>query len=309
MGTPAFAALCLDRLLAGRHSVIAVVSRPDRRSGRGQQLRASEVKRLAERCGIEVMAPSTPSEQAFRDHLRELAPHLVVVVAYGRILPREVLDIPTHGCINAHASLLPRLRGAAPIERAILEGHDKTGVSIIRMNERMDEGDIILSAAVDLHSGVDGGTLRATLAELSAELLDEAIERIADGTAVYTPQDSSLATFAPPIKREEMRIDWSEDAAAVLRRVMAFRPRPGAFAYACGKRLKILSAELADSAPSTAEAGVILEASAKGLLVACGEGTVLVTSVQPEGRREMSVGDFLRGFPSTAPLLSFDVET
>ncbi|MFQ5351646.1 MAG: methionyl-tRNA formyltransferase, partial [Candidatus Binatia bacterium] len=211
--------------------------------------------------------------------------------------------------INAHASLLPRLRGAAPIERAILEGHDKTGVSIIRMNERMDEGDIILSAAVDLHSGVDGGTLRATLAELSAELLDEAIERIADGTAVYTPQDSSLATFAPPIKREEMRIDWSEDAAAVLRRVMAFRPRPGAFAYACGKRLKILSAELADSAPSTAEAGVILEASAKGLLVACGEGTVLVTSVQPEGRREMSVGDFLRGFPSTAPLLSFDVET
>jgi len=291
-GTPPFAARCLEALLDGPHPVVAVVTRPDRPTGRGMLERPSAVKTLALAHSLPLLQPATAKGPELRDAIERHRPDLGVVVAYGRILPADVLAAAPLGFINAHASLLPALRGAAPIERAILEGYRETGVTIMQMNERMDAGAIIAARSLPIDEEADRETLTSALAEVAAELLPETIDAIARGTATRTPQDESQATYAPPIDKHEAAIDWTEPAENVARRVRAFRPRPGAYAFDNGRRLKIL-----DARPTSAsgEPGAVLRAEDAGILVACGEGAVLVSTVQPEGKRPMPVADYLRG--------------
>jgi methionyl-tRNA formyltransferase len=299
MGTPPFAAVCLERLLRGPHDVRAVVTRADRPRGRGQELQPSAVKALAVEHGLEVLQPRTAKDETFQARLRELAPDVAVVVAYGRILPSAVIEIPRLGCINAHASLLPRLRGAAPIERAILEGERETGVTIMRIDERMDAGDVIAMRRVPIGATTDAASLRETLAELSADLLAEVLDQLAAGTARFTPQDEGAATYAPPLDKREAAIDWNASAESVERQVRAFRPSPGAFTFDGKRRLKILSATVVDDRPD-AEAGTLL-AGNDAMLVACGRGSLRIDMVQPEGKRPMSGADYLRGAAAPRP--------
>lgn len=299
MGTPEYAAVSLRRLLATRHRIVAVVTRPDKPRGRGQQLEPSPVKRVALEAGIEVLEPVYPREEPFLERLRALQADLGVVVAYGRILPRAALDAPRFGCINAHASLLPELRGAAPIERAILAGKTETGVTIMQMNEGLDEGDMLLERRTDIPADMNGAALREVLAEMSADLLVEALELFAahkDGgpEPLRRPQDNGAATFAPPLKKAEAAIHWKEDARTLGLLVRAFAPRPGAFAYDGKVRLKVLEARALDLAHDAAP-GTVLGVSDAGLRVACGNGVLEILTLQPEGKRAMSALDYARG--------------
>jgi len=298
MGTPQYAAASLRALLASRHRIRAVVTRPDKPRGRGQRLEPGAVKRVALQAGIEVLEPASPREDSFLQCLRELRADLGVVVAYGRILPRAALEAPRLGCINAHASLLPQLRGAAPIERAMLAGMAETGVTIMQMNEGLDEGDVLLARATPVPDTMNGEQLREVLAGLSARLLVEAVDSFAAAPLPRTPQDHSAATFAPPLRKTEAAIRWHEDARALWLRVRAFAPRPGAYAFDGTTRLKILAAQPlepdANTLPGTV-AGTVLGTSRNGLLVACGRGVLEISVLQPEGKRPMPALDYARG--------------
>lgn len=301
MGTPPFAALCLERLLASRHSVAAVVTRQDKPRGRGMELQPSAVKQLALERGIEVLCPASAKESGLLERLRALAPDLVVVVAYGRILPPELLRVPQLGCINAHASLLPKLRGAAPIERAILEGMSETGVTIMRINDRLDAGDILMSRSVPIGKDTTAGELRDVLARTAADLVAVSVEAIAAGSADYVAQDDEHATYAPPLSREEARIDWRAPAVRIGYQVRAFAPAPGAFTNAGARRLKVLRGEPLDEA-SHRPPGTILQARGERVVVACGEGVYLLETVQPEGKRPMPAAAWLRGSGAVSAL-------
>jgi methionyl-tRNA formyltransferase len=301
MGTPEYAAVSLRALVASRHRVKAVVTRPDKPRGRGQQMEASAVKRLAAEHGIRVLDPPSPRTEDFLSELRGLACDLGVVVAYGRILPRAALDAPRLGCINAHASLLPELRGAAPIERAILAGKTETGVTIMQMDEGLDEGDMLLARRIAIGDTTTGTELREQLAALSAELLVEAVDRFADDPASLVPQkqDHAAATFAPPLKKSEAAIRWHDDARELALRVRAFAPKPGAYAYDGSTRLKILEARAIEGQRSAAP-GTVTGATARGIVVAAGDGALEISMLQPEGKRAMSALDYERGVKSRA---------
>lgn len=301
MGTPEYAAISLRRLLASRHRVVAVVTRPDKPRGRGHQVEPGAVKREALNAGIEVLEPASARDPAFLERLRELEADLGVVIAYGRILPRAALDAPRLGCINAHASLLPLLRGAAPIERAILAGLAETGVTIMQMDEGLDEGDILLARSTPIPGTMTGEELREVLAEMSAELLVEAVDRLAEtgeAGSPRRPQNDDEATFAPPLKKSEAALCWGEPARDLALRVRAFAPRPGAFAFDGRTRLKILEARPREDR-SDAEPGTVLGTNDNGLLVACGGSVLEIVTVQPEGKRPMSALDYERGARSS----------
>ncbi len=300
MGTPEFAAVCLERLLGGPHPIGLVVTQADRPAGRGHKLRPSPVKELALDHGIELLQPLSVRDEDFIAAFTHAAVDLAVVVAYGKILPSNIIDCPRLGCINAHASLLPALRGAAPIERAILEGYDQTGVTIMRINQAMDAGDLLSSRAVAITADCDGGSLRAALALVAADLLESAINDIACGRAHFTAQDHTQATYAPPLSSADARIDWSRSAVEIDRQVRALRPRPGAFAFHDGTRVKILAGHVRDWASSLAPAA-ILPSDDDELAVACGDGVFVVEQIQAEGRRAMSAGDYQRGRKDAAP--------
>ena len=294
MGTPQFAVPSLQRLAASAHSIVGVVTQPDRPSGRGQRLRPSPVKELAQQLGIPVLQPDRVRSTEFLEQLRGLGPDIAVVVAYGRILPDTVIAVPPMGCVNAHASLLPRLRGAAPIQRAILAGDRETGVTVMRINERMDAGDVLCARPVAIDSQEDTATLGAKLSSLAADLLAEAVDLIAAGAAHWTPQDDRAATYAPIVRREETEVDWTLPAVDIERRIRAFRPDPGAFTVHDGARLKIL----AGTAVSRSDAGLpgsVEPDSPDGVRVACGSGFLILATVQPEGGRAISATDYFRG--------------
>ncbi len=309
MGTPPYAAVSLQRFLENSaHHISAVVTRADAPSGRGHKLQPSAVKLLARRHGVEVLDPNTAKEPAFVARLAEIAPDLGVVVAYGKFLPETVLGIAPLGCINAHGSLLPAFRGAAPIERAMLAGLDRTGVTIMRINERMDAGDVMLEQSLAITATTTGGELREQLAELSAGLLVRAVDLLASGEAVFFPQEESAAGYAPPIGKEDMRIDWARPAEAVDRQIRTFLPKPGAFTFVDGRRIKIIAADPSageavtekgkapmPSASKATPTGSILAADDDGMWVSCGSGLLHLRILQPEGRKPMSVADYLRG--------------
>jgi methionyl-tRNA formyltransferase len=297
MGTPAFACPSLEALLArGDDPVVGVVCQPDRPRGRGLAMSAPEVKRLAVARGLRVLQPERLSDPGFAAALRDLAPDLIVVAAYGKILPRWILDLPPHGCINVHASLLPRHRGAAPIPWAILAGDATTGVTIMVMNEEMDAGDILLSRSVAIAPEDTTGTLAARLAALGAATLTEAIDGLKAGRLRPTPQPTEGVTFAPRLAREQGRLDWSRPAAELDRVVRAFAPTPGAFTSLAGRLLKIHRARPEALQPD-APPGTVVHAGGDGIVVATGAGALRLLELQLEGRRRLAAREFLAGHP------------
>jgi len=294
MGTPAFACPSLEALLALPDPVVGVVCQPDRPRGRGLALTAPEAKQVALAHGVPVLQPERLRDPAFQQALAALAPDLVVVAAYGKILPRAVLDLPRHGCINVHASLLPRHRGAAPIAWAILAGDDSTGVTIMAMNEEMDAGDILLQRATPIGPDETCGALTARLARLGAEALVEAIAALEAGTIRPAPQPAAGVTFAPRITREQGRIEWTRPAVELERLVRGLAPAPSAFTTLDGEVLKAHRAALAPHAPG-APPGRVVVASPDGIVVATGQGALRLLEVQLEGRRRLGAAEFLAG--------------
>ena len=297
MGTPAFAVPTLDALCASGHSIAAVYTQPPRAAERGRKVRPTPVAARAEAAGIQVMTPASLKPEDAQTAFVALGAGLAVTVAYGLILPPAVLAAPRMGCINAHASLLPRWRGAAPIQRAIMAGDEETGVTIMRMDEGLDTGPILMAERVPIGPEITGGMLHDTLAALSARLVVEAIDALAAGTLAETPQPGEGATYAAKLEKHEAAIDWRAPAAHIERRVRALAPRPGAWLEHEGERVKVLAAERVAGA-TDAPPGTIID---DALAVACGDGTALrPTRLQRAGKAAMDRDAFLRGRPVAA---------
>jgi len=291
-GTPEFAVPCL-RAAARHQEVVAVYTQPDRPAGRGRGLMASPVKLDAIERGIPVFQPETLKDSAAQEQLRALQPDLMVVVAYGLILPRAVLEIPTHGCWNVHASLLPRWRGAAPIQRAIEAGDAETGVCLMQMEAGLDTGPVLLSQKTPISDTDTGGQLHDRLAELGAQVLADGLGLLRAGLKpVAQPQPEAGVTYAHKLDKAHARLDWNEDAAALARRVRAFNPWPIAEASLAGERLRIHGAvALADNQGKAP--GTVLAASKDGIDIACGQGALRLRVVQREGGKAITAADYL----------------
>jgi methionyl-tRNA formyltransferase len=293
-GTPEFATPPLRALLGEGFDVAAVVTQPDKPVGRSRsQLQPPPVKVVALEEGLPVFQPEKPRGPEFIAQLRELAPDISVVVAYGHILSKEVIDLPKLGTLNIHASLLPEYRGAAPIQAAIRDGLEWTGVSIMRMEPRLDAGPVILQLGTTVNADETYGDLAMRLSELGAAALIEALALIGLGAAKETPQDDALASYAGKIDRDSTRVDWSKDATAVSRLIRAYDPRPGAYSRLGAAEVKLFGARVAES--GSGNPGEVLSAGADGLLVATAKGAVQVAQVQPSGKKRMSAEDWLRG--------------
>ena len=293
-GTPDFATPALRALLGEGFEVVGVVTQPDRPVGRSRSTPVPPpVKELALAEGLPVLQPERPRGGAFVATLRALDPDVSVVVAYGHLIPEEVLHLPRRGSLNIHASLLPALRGAAPIQGAILAGLPETGVTIMRMTPRLDAGPIILQARTPIVDDETYGELALRLSELGALALIEALALADVGEASETPQDERAATYAPKITREMTRVDWARPAAEVARAVRAFDPKPGAVTTLRGAEVKLFEARLA---PDTRRApGKVVAVDEAGMVVACGDGAVRVGCVQPAGKRKLAPVDWARG--------------
>ena len=294
MGTPTYAVPTLDALLASRHAVAAVYTQPPRAAARGHRVRASPVAVRAEAAGIAVRTPASLKAAEAQAALAALGVDLAVTVAYGLILPPAVLAAPRLGCINAHASLLPRWRGAAPIQRAIMAGDAETGVTIMRMDEGLDTGPVLAAESVPIGPGTTGGTLHDTLAALSARMVVAALDALAAGALNETPQPEAGATYAAKLAKHEARIDWRTPAVQIERAVRALAPAPGAWFAHDDARIKVLAAEAVHGAHD-APPGTVLD---DALAVACGEGSALrPTRLQRAGKAAMGRDAFLRGRP------------
>jgi methionyl-tRNA formyltransferase len=296
LGTSEFSCPSLEALLESAHEVIGVVTQPDRPKGRGQKFAPSPVKSLAVAKNLPVFQPERVRDHSSLEVLKSLHPDLMVVVAYGQILSPAVLAIPPRGCVNVHASLLPKFRGAAPIARAILEGETRTGVTTMLMDPGMDTGPILLTAETSVEESDTQGTLHDRLARMGARLLGQTLEGWEKGTLPPIPQDPSLATYAPKIQKEEGRINWQTPARQLFNLVRAFDPWPGAFTVWAGRILKLFQprplAEEAKEAP-----GTVAQTSATGLRIATSDGYLLIRELQLANRPRMGVSEFLRGYP------------
>jgi len=283
----------LRALLSGPDEVVGVVCQPDRPAGRGQHLTPPPVKQTAIAAGIPVLQPEKIRTAEFLEQLRAWAPDLAVVAAYGRILPNSILELPRHGCINVHASLLPKYRGAAPMQWAIVNGDDRTGVTIMQVAEKMDAGDMLLQRETPIGPNDTLGTVHDRLAEIGAIALIDAIEQIRAGTVRPVPQDETRVTYAPMIKKEDGRIDWSRPAAEIERRVRAFDPWPSAHTHLHGKLLKISRAKVGRGGRPEAPGTVI--GIGETIRVACGSDELEINELQLEGRKRLTAGEFTRG--------------
>jgi methionyl-tRNA formyltransferase len=295
-GTPEAAVPTLDALVRSPHQVLAVVTAPDRPRDRGMELKPSPVKARALEAGLAVLQPRTLRDEPIQEELRGLGADVFIVTAYGLILPPAVLEATPHGCLNVHFSILPLLRGAAPVQWALIEGHDRSGVTIMRMDPGLDTGPIIEIAESPIELEDTAGTLEARLARMGADLLLEVLDRLERGEMRSTPQDDERHTLARKLTPDDARIDWSQDAHSIVNRIRAFNPRPGAWTMVGGKRLKIWQARVPEAAEKRAP-GSIRAAGGPGpaMLVGTGTAEVLVEQVQPEGSRRMAAPDFLRG--------------
>jgi methionyl-tRNA formyltransferase len=294
MGTPRFAGTILEALLARPDPVVGVVCQPDRPRGRGLAVEPPEVKTLALAHGLAVLQPERVRDPSFLDALRALAPDLVVVAAYGRILPRTILDLPPQGCINVHASILPRHRGAAPIAHAIMAGDQVTGVSIMVMTEEMDAGDVLLVREIAVRPDDTTATLTDRLALLGGEAIGAAIDGLKTGALRRMPQPADGITLAPRIEREHARLAWTRPAVELERLVRAMQPAPAAFTTLDGKVLKVHRAAIA-SAGETGTPGTVVAAGPGGIDVATGAGSLRLLEIQLEGKRRLDAAAFLAG--------------
>ncbi|MDW8106511.1 MAG: methionyl-tRNA formyltransferase [Armatimonadota bacterium] len=294
-GSGAFAVPALEQLQAAGYPILAVVSQPPKPAGRGMQLQKTPVHARAEALGLPVLTPARLRDPEFLAHLRALAPDLLVLASYGKILPQSVLEVAPLGNWNLHASLLPKYRGAAPIQYALLNGETETGVTLMEMTSELDAGDIYLQVAEPIYPEDDYGTLEARLAQRAAQLLVEGLSRLEAGTLIRTPQNHAEATYAPMLTKEDARIRWEEPAERCRNRIRAFSPKPGAFTYWRGKLLKLWKAlTVPDTLP--AEPGTILSVTPENFLVACGQGALRLLEVQPENRARMEARAFINGY-------------
>lgn len=296
MGTPDFAVGSLQALCeSGKHEILAVVTQPDRPKGRGNKLLQTPVKEYALEQGLTVYQPQKVKTPEFVELLHELQPELIVVAAFGQFLSKEILELPKYGCINVHASLLPKYRGAAPIQYAIIKGEKESGVTIMQMDIGMDTGAMLDKVVVPIAENNTMGELHDALREQGAALLLQVIDKIAAGTAVAEPQDNEQATYATLLDRSMEHIDWSKTAQEVHNLIRGFNPAPSTFTkLPNGKSLKIWGSKITDKS-STAAAGTVIETGKHSFFVACGEGVLEITEVQPESKKRMPAQVFLNG--------------
>lgn len=296
MGTPDFAVGSLQALCeSGKHEILAVVTQPDRPKGRGNKLLQTPVKEYALAQGLTVYQPQKVKTPEFVELLHELQPELIVVAAFGQFLSKEILELPKYGCINVHASLLPKYRGAAPIQYAIIKGEKESGVTIMQMDIGMDTGAMLDKVVVPIEENTTMGELHYALREQGAALLLQVIDKIAAGTAVAEPQDKEQATYATLLDRSMEHIDWSKTAQEVHNLIRGFNPAPSTFTkLPNGKGLKIWGSKMTDK-NSAAAAGTVIETGKHSFFVACGEGVLEITEVQPESKKRMPAQVFLNG--------------
>ena len=291
IGTGEIGVPTLRALQKSDHELVGAVTQPDKPAGREQKITAPPVKVAVAGSNIPVLQPSKIKEAAAIDRIRAFEPDVVVVMAYGQILPRAVLEIPKIACLNLHASLLPRWRGAAPIQAAIAAGDHETGITVMYMNEGLDTGDILLQRKIDILPTDTGGSLHDRLAELAPEALLAALQMLANGSAPRIPQDNALTSYAPKLDRKAGRIDWNESAEQIERKIRAYDPWPGAFADFDGRKLKVFTAAITDL---HGKPGEILRRD-RELVVATSDASLSLTEVQFEGKRRLSALEFLRG--------------
>ncbi len=294
MGTPEIASVCLKKILADGFEVVGVYTQPDRPKGRGMKLVCSAVKETALAAGIPVFQPENFREEETVEQLRDLRPDVCAVVAYGRILPQRVLDVPAYGCINIHASILPKYRGSAPYQWAVLDGLRETGVTAMYLCRQMDAGDIIEIARTPIGENETAGQLLERLAVLGANLLSRTLTRFESGPVPATPQNEAEATYAPMLDKSMCPIDWTKTAWQVHNHVRGLHPWPVATMELGGKTFKVHATKVV---PGSGRPGEILGLSKTGLHIACGEGAVEVLSLQAEGGKRMSTPDYFRGHP------------
>lgn len=298
MGTPVLACASLRGLLAvPEFEVCAVVTQPDRPKGRQMHLQPSPVKELALANGLPVLQPERARDPAFWEALRQIAPDLVAVTAFGQILPQSILDLPRLGCLNVHTSLLPKYRGAAPIQWALLNGDSETGATIMKMNAGMDTGDIVACERTPIRPQDTAATLHDRLADLGGSLLARTIPGYAAGTIIPVPQPQDGVSHAPKIKKEDGHVDWRQPARVLWNRSRAFTPWPGLFTYLGSEHPRLLKLWEVDVVEATGAPGRVLSAGKSGIVVACGEGGLNLKSLQIEGGRRLAAAEFLSGHP------------
>jgi len=290
-GTAEISAVCLDRLIADGHTIAAIITQPDRPAGRGNKLTPPAVK---QRFGdsYEILQPESVRDSGIINLLTERKPDIIIAVAYGKILPKAVLDIPAMGAVNIHTSLLPKYRGAAPVQRAIMAGETITGVTSMYMSEGMDEGDIILARETEILPGETYGQLLDRLSAIGADVLSETVKRIESGSAPRTPQNSALATYAPPILKSEARIDWNLSAKDIVNLIRGTNPNPAATAEINGQFFKVFSAVVSSG---HGKPGEVLQGENGGITVACVGGAVTLTEIAAAGGKRMTASEYLRG--------------
>ncbi len=294
MGTPEFAIPSLTVLLRSNHRVVGVVTQPDRPKGRGQEIAVSPIKQLTVQHNIPILQPLKMKDPAFLEALSVWKSDLIVVAAFGRILPKIILDLPPRGCVNVHASLLPKYRGAGPIQWAIINGERETGITIMLMDEGMDTGAILLQEKMPIEPDDTAGTLSAKLAEVGGRLLIETITRLEKGTLVSQQQDNARATMAPLLKKEDGLLDWTLTAEQLANRVRGLTPWPGAYTFAKGDRWTIWRAETSGQSGGAAP-GAIHSTTKDAMLVATGKGLLAITELQPANSRRMTAAQYLAG--------------
>ncbi len=295
MGTPDFAVPTLESLIQGPDQIIAVVTQPDRPKGRGRKLVAPPIKLLAQKFGIDLYQPTSIKTAEFFTTLRSYDPDIIVVAAYGRILPETIIDLPRYGCINVHGSLLPRHRGAAPIQWSIIKGDLEVGVTIMQMDKGMDTGDILMKAAIIPDPDETAGSLFPRAARLGSHTLMDTLDMVSQGGLATIRQDDSLATSAPMLRKEDGLIDWKREAHKIHCLIRGLDPWPSAYSYLDNRKFQLFRPEVVHQS-SARQPGTLLRADREGLLVAAGGSCLLIKEVKMEGKRRMEVADFLNGW-------------
>lgn len=300
MGTPDFSVPTLEALVASEHEVVGVVTQPDKPKGRGKEIHMSPVKECALQHNIPVYQPVRARDEAFVDEMRALNPDVMVVIAFGQILPKSLLELPKYGCVNIHASLLPKYRGAAPIQWAVINGDEETGITTMMMDVEMDTGDMLEKTVVKLDPEETGGSLFDRLSLLGGDLILSTLSKLEKGEIIPVPQDHEKATYVKKISKSMGDIDWTMDAVSIERLVRGLNPWPSAFTRWNGKMLKIWEAKVLPDPDVKLPCGSVISASDEGLKIQTGAGVLCVTSLQLEGKKRMDTAAFLRGYQVAA---------